>query len=202
MSLFLFVTGLCGATIAAADGYRFDDPFPGYGRRHRSYRDARAARTEALNRILNQSNSIMTGHFQAIARKVEAFAQEMSILLALHHAYASDQKALLSRLEEIVQDSEAEIAAHERLHRKVRDSGSRDLYAFAFKPLPALSEKHVKFYEAQEKKLKALQKATQKEQRDLLGVFDEASADFQRLLAECSQASLSAAGVPAARGSA
>jgi hypothetical protein len=193
MSLFLFVTGLCAAVIAAADGYRFDDPFPGYGRRHRSYRDARAARTDALNRILNQSNTIMSGNFQSISTKLEGFAEEMASLLRLHHAYAADRKSALERLERMVQDGEAELACHERLANKVRDRDVSELYALTFKPLPDLSEKHAKFYETQEKKLKALQKSLQKEQGDMLGIFDEASADFQRLLAECSRASLAAA---------
>ena len=41
MSFFLFVIGLCGASIAALDGYKLDDPFPGYGKRHRKYAAAR-----------------------------------------------------------------------------------------------------------------------------------------------------------------
>ncbi len=67
------------------------------------------------------------------------------------------------------------------------------IYSIAVKQLPALSEKQIKFYETQEKKLKALQKSAQKEQSDALGVFEAASADFQKLLADASQVSLQAA---------
>lgn len=192
MSFFLFVTGLCGATIAAADGYKFDDPFPGYGKRHRRYGIAREASAASLRRILSQSNAIMTGSFQAIARKLESFAQEMASLLALHHAYASDYKSLQDGLEEAVRDAEAQLSCHERLIKKVRDPDPPSTYAMAIKTLPPLSEKQVKFYETQDKKLKALQKSAQKERSDVLGVFDAASADFEKLLAGASHASLQA----------
>ncbi|MGO9545992.1 MAG: hypothetical protein ACLPPF_14525 [Rhodomicrobium sp.] len=193
MSVFLFVIGLCGAAIAALDGYKFDDPFPGFGKRHRKYAAARVQSTEALRRILSQSNAIMTGSFQAIGRKIEAFAQEMAVLLTLHHAYAGDLKALQDSLEEAGRDAEAQISLHDRLANKVPMLEPRDFYAVAVKQLPPLGEKQVKFYETQDKKLKALQKSATKEQNDVLGVFEAASEDFQKLLAEASQASLQAA---------
>jgi len=193
MSFFLFVIGLCGAAIAALDGYKLDDPFPGYGKRHRKFASARAGSTEALRRILSQSNAIMTGSFQAIGRKIENFAHEMSALLTLHHAYAGDCKALQDSLEEGARDAEAQIAAHSRLIDKLPSRDARDLYAIAVKQLPPLGEKQIKFYETQDKKLKALQKSASKEQSDVLGVFEAASADFQQLLADASQASLNAA---------
>ncbi|MBI4725203.1 MAG: hypothetical protein HY765_09565 [Rhodomicrobium sp.] len=77
--------------------------------------------------------------------------------------------------------------------KKVPDRETRDFYTVAVKRLPPLSEKQVKFYESQDKKLKALRKMAQKEQSDVLGVFDAATADFQKLLADASQASLRAA---------
>jgi hypothetical protein len=190
MSFFLFVIGLCGAAIAALDGYKLDDPFPGYGKRHRRYLEARAQSADALRHILGQSNAIMTGSFQSIGRKIESFAQEMSTLLALHHAYAGDHKALQDSLEEAAQDAEAQIARHDRLINKVPSLEGRESYAIGVKQLPPLSEKQIKFYESQDKKLKALQKSAQKEQNDVLGVFEAASADFQKLLADASQASL------------
>jgi len=193
MSIFLFVIGLCGASIAALDGYKFDDPLPGYGKRHRKYAAARAQSTEALRRILSQSNASMTGAFQAIGRKIENFAHEMSALLTLHHAYAGDYKAFQEALEEAARDAEAEIAVRERLINKVPGRDGREIYSIVVRQLPALSEKQVKFYETQEKKLKALQKSVQKEQSDALGVFEAASADFQKLLSDASQASLQAA---------
>ncbi len=193
MSFFLFVIGLCGASIAALDGYKFDDPFPGYGKRHRKYAAARAESGQALRRILSQSNAIMTGSFQAIGRKIESFAHEMSALLTLHHAYAGDYKAFQEGLEEAARDAEAEIAARDRIVNKAPGRDGREIYSIAVKQLPALSEKQIKFYETQEKKLKALQKSAQKEQSDALGVFEAASADFQKLLADASQVSLQAA---------
>ncbi|MFZ0571395.1 MAG: hypothetical protein WAM63_13015 [Rhodomicrobium sp.] len=193
MSFFLFAIGICGASIAALDGYKLDDPFPGYGRRHRKYAAARAQTGQALRRILSQSNAIMTGSFQAISRKIDDFAHEMSVLLTLHHAYAGYHKAFQEGLEEGARDAEAEIAARERLINKVLGRDGREICSVAVKQLPALGEKQIKFYETQEKKLKALQKSAQKEQNDALGVFEAASADFQKLLADASQASLQAA---------
>lgn len=191
-SFFLLVLGCCAAVIAACDGYKLDDPYPGYGKRHRRYRDSRAKSAEALRRILGQSNGIMTGNFQAISRKLENFAQEMAALLALHHAYAGDYKSLKAKLEEAARDGETEIASSDRLMNKVPDR-SLEFYAVSIRNLPVLDDKHTKFYETQEKRLKSLQKNAQKEQNDVLGVFDAASADFQMLLAEASQASLKAA---------
>jgi hypothetical protein len=117
----------------------------------------------------------------------------MACLLTLHHSYASDYKCQRDSLEESARDAEVQLAAHERLIAKVRDPGMRDFYAFAVKQLPGLNEKQIRFYETQDKKLKALQKSAQKEQSDMLGVFDAATADFQRLLAAASEASLEAA---------
>ncbi len=194
MSFFLFVIGLCGACIAALDGYKLDDPFPGYGKRHRKYASARLRGAAALQRILGQSNAIMTGSFQAINRKIENFAYEMSALLNLHQAYAGDRKELQDGLQEAAEDAEAQIAAYERLLNKVPVPGeARDVYSVALKTLPSLSEKQVKFHETQERKLKSLQKAAQKEQGDVLGLFEAASADFQKLLADASRTSLRAA---------
>ena len=197
MSFFLFVIGLCGAAIAALDGYKLDDPFPGYGKRHRKYAAARLHGAGALQRILGQSNAIMTGNFQAINRKIESFGHEMSALLNLHQAYAGDRKALQDGLLEAAEDAEAQIAAHDRLLNKVRVSEPGDVYSVAVKTLPPLSDKQVKFHETQERKLKALQKAAQKEQGDVLDLFEAASADFQKLLANASRSSLQAAlGLP------
>ena len=193
MSFFLFVIGLCGACIAALDGYKLDDPFPGYGKRHRKYAAARLNGAGALQRILGQSNAIMTGNFQAINRKIESFGHEMSALLNLHQAYAGDRKALQDGLQEAAEDAEAQIAAYDRLLNKVPGPDAGDVYTVAVKTLPSLSEKQVKFHETQERKLKALQKAAQKEQGDVLDLFEAASADFQKLLANASRSSLQAA---------
>ena len=193
MSFFLFVIGLCGACIAALDGYKLDDPFPGYGKRHRKYAAARLNSAGALQRILGQSNAIMTGNFQAINRKIESFGHEMSALLNLHQAYAGDSKALQDGLQEAAEDAEAQIAAYDRLLNKAPGPEAGDVYSVAVKTLPPLSEKQVKFHETQERKLKALQKAAQKEQGDVLDLFEAASADFQKLLADASRSSLQAA---------
>ncbi|MGA7324983.1 MAG: hypothetical protein WBX25_10990, partial [Rhodomicrobium sp.] len=48
LSFFLFAIGLCCACIAALDGYKFDDPFPGYGKCQRRYAEARARSTSML----------------------------------------------------------------------------------------------------------------------------------------------------------
>lgn len=190
MSIFLFVIGLCAAAIAALDGYKLDDPFPGYGKRHRQYSAARVQSSAMLRRILNQSNAIMTGSFQEIGRKLENFAHEMSELLALHHAYAASRKELQDSLEEAARDAEGELATHDRLINKVPGREASDVFAIGVRQLPGLSEKQIKFYETQDKKLKLLQKNASKEQSDVLGVFETASADFQKLLANASQASL------------
>ncbi len=199
MSVFLFVIGLCAAAIAALDGYKLDDPFPGYGKRHRQYAAARTESGEMLRRILSQSNAIMTGNFHEIGRKIESFAQEMSELLALHYAYAATRKEAQGNLEQAAREAEDELSAHQRVLAKVPDREAREILAFSVKQLPELSEKHVKFFETQEKKLKALQKDASKEQGDMLGVFETASADFQKLLADASQASLRAAFMMLAR---
>ncbi len=193
MSFFLLVIGLCGAAIAALDGYKLDDPFPGYGKRHRKYAAARLHSAGALQRILGQSNGIMTGNFQAINRKIESFAHEMSALVNLHQAHAGDRKALQDGLLEAAEDAEAQIAAYDRLLNKVPGPEAGEVYSVAVKTLPSLSEKQVKFHETQERKLKALQKAAQKEQGDVLDLFEAASADFQKLLANASRSSLQAA---------
>jgi hypothetical protein len=193
LSVFLFAIGLCAAIIAALDGYKFDDPFPGYGRRHRKYADARLRSADALKRILAQSNAIMTGSFQAVNRKIEDFGHEMSSLLTLHQAYACSLKTLQDSLREAAEDADAQITTHDRLLNKVPGPEALDMYSVAVKSLPPLPEKQVKFYEAQERKLKSLQKNAQKEQGDVLGLFETASADFQKLLAGASQASLQAA---------
>jgi hypothetical protein len=195
-SVFLLVIGLCGATVAVWDGYKFDDPYPGYGKRHRRYLEARGKSTSALRKILLQSNTIMEGNFQAIARKIENHAQEMATLLSLHHAYAGELKALKGSLDEAARNAEHEIGCHQRLANKLPDREALGLYTLSMNSLPELSDKHAKFYEAQERKLKALQKSAHRERDDALGVFDGASVNFQKLLTEASQTSLQAVSRP------
>ncbi|HZV20638.1 MAG TPA: hypothetical protein VE986_03745, partial [Hyphomicrobiales bacterium] len=85
-SFFLLITGLCGAAIAALDGYKFDDPYPGYGKLHRRYLQTRERSTAVLRSILAQSNAIMEGNFLAIARKIDNHAHELAKLVSLHHS--------------------------------------------------------------------------------------------------------------------
>lgn len=188
-SLFLLIIGLCAATIAAADGYKFDDPFPGYGKRHRRYAEARSRTAAALGRVVSQANANISGNFLSLDRKLETHARELGELLDLHHAYAGDYTALTGRLDEAARSAEAEIASHGRLLSKIADREALDRYALSVPALPALNEKHARFHESQDKKLKALQKAVQKEKDESLGVFNSVSGDFEKLLTEAIQAS-------------
>ena len=124
-SLFLLVIGLSGATIAAWDGYKFDDPYPGYGRRHRRHMEARADGAHALRRILSQTNTIMSGNFQAINNQIDSFSQELAALASLHHTYAGEWKTLSEGLAEATRKAEAELAFNDRLANKVPGRGSR-----------------------------------------------------------------------------
>jgi hypothetical protein len=189
-SIFLFIIGLCAATIAAADGYAFDDPFPGYGKRARRYADARAQNAKALRRFLSRTNTSILANFQTIDRKLDDYSREAAELLALHYAYSGDLSAWKHKLDDTVEAGEADIACHDRLLKKVSDRDALDCYALTTQALPPLNEKHVLFYKGQEKKFKDLQKAVQKEKNESLGVLDAASADFERLLAEAVQSSL------------
>ncbi len=192
-SFFLLIIGLCAATIAAADGYKFDDPFPGYGKCCRRYAEARARSADALRRIMNQANASIVSSFQSIDRKLETHARDIAELQALHQAYAGDWAAMKNALDDASRSGEDDIACHNRLINKIPDRDTLDLYTLSAPTLPPLNEKYAKFYESQEKKLKALQKAVQKEKNESLGVFDAVSADFEKLLAEVAKASLQTA---------
>jgi hypothetical protein len=189
-SVFLLIIGLCAATIAAADGYKSDDPFPGYGKRHRRYAEARAANASALRRILSNSNAAIAAAFQSVDRKLEICAQELAELAQLHRAYAGDLTAFKNALDNAARDGEDDIARHDRLLNKLSDPSLLDRYALSSPTLPALNEKHVKFVEAHEKKLKAQKKEVQKEKDESFGVFESASEGFEKLIAEAVQASL------------
>jgi hypothetical protein len=188
-SVFLLVIGLCGATIAAWDGYRLDDPYPGYGRRHRRYMQARARKSEALNRVLSQCGALMGGNTQAIARKIEDYAQEVAALQALHQTYAGERKALQAALDGHVRRAEEEMECQRRILCKW-STRTDEYFALTAEVLPELNEKHAKFYETQERKLKALQKLALKEQDEILSMFEEAAGEFHKLLAETAQESL------------
>ncbi len=192
-SLFLLIIGLCAATIGAADGYKFDDPFPGYGKLHRRYNEARARSAEALRRIMNHANANITASFQTIDRKLANHAREMAELLALHHTYAGDYSEMKNRLDDAARSGETDIACHDRLLNKFPDRETIDRYALSVQTLPQLNEKHAKFYENHEKKLKSVRKTVQKERDESLGVFDAVSEDFEKLLAEVAKASLETA---------
>jgi hypothetical protein len=192
-SIFLLIIGLCAATIATADGYAFDDPFPGYGKRARRYADARAQGAKALRRFLNQTNGGIVANSQSIDRKLDDYSREAAELLALHYAYAGDLSVWKNKLDDAVENGEADIACHYRLLNKVSDRDANEHYALSAQSLPPLNEKHARFYKGQEKKFKELQKAVQKEKDESLGVFDAASADFEKLLAEAIHASLQTA---------
>lgn len=192
-SIFLLIIGLCAATIAAGDGYAFDDPFPDYGKQARRYADARAQSAKALRRYLNQTNGGILANFQTIDRKLDDYSREAAELLALHYAYAGDLSAWKNKLDDAVENGEADIACHDRLLNKVAGQDAHEHYVLSAQSPPPLNEKHIRFYKGQEKKFKELQKAVQKEKDESLGVFDAASADFERLLAEAIQASLQTA---------
>jgi hypothetical protein len=189
-SVFLLIIGLCAATVAAADGYKFDDPFPGYGKRHRRYAEARASNASTLRRILGASNAAIASAFQTVDRKLDACAQDLAELAQLHRAYTGDLTAFKDALDDAARDGEDDIARHDRLLNKLPDRSILDRYALSAPALPVMNEKHVKFVEAQEKKLKALKKEVQKEKDESFGVFESASEGFEKLIAEAVQASL------------
>lgn len=192
-SFFLLVIGLCGATVAALDGYKLDDPFPGYGRRHRRYAEARAESAAALRRILNHCNAVVSGSFQSLNRKIEAYAAEVAVLQTLHHAQAGEAIALKANIESAARKAEEEFEWQSRLLNKRSSVAAGECMAFSTRDLTSLNEKHIKFRESQERKLSALQKSVSKEQNAILDVFETASADFQHLLNDASQASLASA---------
>jgi hypothetical protein len=189
-SLFLLIIGLCAASVAAADGYKFDDPFPGYGKRNRRYAEARAASAAALRRVLSAANSSLAANFQPIDRKLDRYAEELAELATLRDDYTADCAAFSIALEEGAREGEAEIARHDRLFNKLPDRTALERYALSAPALPQLNERSFRFIQIQEKKLKALQKAIQKEKDESLGMFEAASGDFEKLLAEAVQASL------------
>ncbi len=96
---------------------------------------------------------------------------------------------MTSRLDEAARNGESEIARHGRLLSKMADREALDRYALSVPSLLGLNDKHARFYESQEKKLKALKKAVQKEKNESLGVFNSVSDDFEKLLTEAIQAS-------------
>jgi hypothetical protein len=189
-SVFLLIIGLCAATIAAADGYKFDDPFPGYGKRSRRYAEARARNAAALRRFLKNANASVAAQFQSIDRKIDACAQALAELSALHRAYAGDLPALSAALDEAAKNGEDDIARHDRLFNKLPDRRAIERYALSAPALPPLNDKHAKFVESQEKKFKALQKTLQKEKEESFGIFETASEGVEKLVAEAVQASL------------
>jgi len=194
-SLFLLIIGLCAALIAAADGYKFDDPIPGYGRRHRSYRKARAATAATLRRVLHRAGGGAAAPFQQIDRKLDQHAAALAELSGRHHAYAEERRRLQTALDEAVQNGEAEIEKCERVSKAAPRSGF--VYALAAKTLPALDGERGKFLETQEKKLRALQKAVQKEKDESFRFLDAAAEGFENVVAEAVRASFKGAGASA-----
>ncbi|MBT3069876.1 hypothetical protein KKP04_03215 [Rhodomicrobium sp. Az07] len=193
-SLFLLIIGLCAALIAAADGYRFDDPIPGYGRRHRSYRQARAATAATLRRAMHRAGGGATAAFQAIDRKFDRYATAVAELSSRHDAFDAERRRMQAGLDAAARRAEAEIESLERFSRK----GPRGafVYALATKPLPSIDAERGKFLDTQERKLKALQKAVQKEKDESCRFLDSAADGFEALLAEAVRASFESARAP------
>jgi len=190
-SLFLLIIGLCAALIAAADGYKFDDPIPGYGRRHRSYRRARAATAATLRRAMHRARGSSSGAFQALDRKLDQQAAAVAELSSRHDAFAAERRRLQADLDDAVRRAEAEIEGLERLSRRsVRGSF---VYALAAKQLPPLDAERGKFLETQEKNLKALQQAVQKEKDESFRFLDAAADGFEGVVAEAVRTSFDSA---------
>jgi hypothetical protein len=135
----------------------------------------------------------MGGNFQAIKRQIDSFAQELALLASLHQAYAGEWRTLSEALAEAARKAENELASYDRLANKVPGRQRAEFCTIAAGQLPSLNERHVKFYENKDRQLKSLQKTVLKEQSDVLGMLDIASAGFEKLLVEASQASLQAA---------
>ncbi|MBJ7533695.1 hypothetical protein JDN40_06225 [Rhodomicrobium vannielii ATCC 17100] len=190
-SVFLLVIGLCAAFIAAADGYKFDDPIPGYGRRHRSYRQARAATAATLRRAMHRAGGGATAAFQALDRKLDRHAAALADLSTRHDAWAAERRRLQVDLDATARRAEAEIESLERLSRRTARGGF--MYALASKQLPPLELERGKFLETQEKKLKASQKAVQKEKDESFRFLDAAADGFETILAEAVRTSFEGA---------
>jgi hypothetical protein len=193
-SFFLFIIGLCCAVIAAIDGYKLDDPFPGYGRRHRAYAEARERSGAHLKRVLREANDITSGAVQGAAKKLEAFAHEVEVLRSLHQSFDGERNALAAALERAAVDGEHEVMHSLRLTRKL--VAAEDVAALAVKALPELPEHQPKLLASHERKLASLRRSLSKEQDELLQMFETATGAFQKLLSEAAQTGLHMTAVP------
>ena len=90
----LFAVGIGFACIAAADGWRMDDPYPGYGAVARRYEEAHddyvAERSERLN-ALEDVRRLSIDRLESLSRELEAKARQYRSLaqsqVALHERF-------------------------------------------------------------------------------------------------------------------
>jgi hypothetical protein len=182
-SFFLVIIGLCGAAIACFDGYRMDDPFPGYGRRHRRYAKAREETAAALRKVVAETEKVVDGPAKTVARTIDAYANEIASLQQLHHQYANEKVALKQEMDRAQASAERELASVQRLAKELPGPDT-EVLTLAVKPLPDLPASHVQNLESHERRLKTLQRSLAKERNALMSLFDLASTGIEQVLAE------------------
>lgn len=173
--IFLFVIGLCAALLALADGYRLDDPFPGYGRRHRRLMHARERSQVSLGHAMKQATTLSQNGFDAVGRTIQDYAREVQALKSLHDEYASQRKSWEDKLREEEYNRLRELE-HFRMSNKLAGPP----FAAGTGWLPEdLPDQQVKLLKAHEKALRKLHQRVGEERGKLLALFTGATAQFQ-----------------------
>lgn len=184
--LFLLVIGLCAAVLALVDGYKLDDPVPGYGRRHRRLVEARQNTETTMQAALNEAGALSKSGFEVIERAVQGFAREVAGLKALHEEYSNLHEAWDKRLDEAARDATRTLDQYRRQHRVVEPAPLEGDWR-----ADALPDRHIKLLRAKEKTLRTIQAQISAEREKLLAPFTGAAAQFTALMDTYGQRKLS-----------
>ena len=98
-SCLLLVIGLLGATIAFLDGYKFDDPLPGYGAVWRQWKAAKAAYESLKHQYLTDIQMLTDVYLTQVDTR---FDEAMAAMMAYHASVATTRRLIREYQEMIV----------------------------------------------------------------------------------------------------
>jgi len=106
-SLWLILVSVAFGLIAIADGYKLDDPYPGYGEAHRRKSEAERAYQSALDNLRNTLDELKATGLS----KVEDALSKSEIDISIYHDAITDKERSRDHLKNMINDSPAMLDA-------------------------------------------------------------------------------------------
>jgi hypothetical protein len=137
-SLMLFFGGLIFAIVAAGDGYRWDDPYPGYGRRDRRVREKERDYTTLKAEVSDEIEELRERATRELDRLVEEIDQQRSTQHRFCQLRDSESRQFQLHVEYLERACNRLLGEYRAINRETRSS-----------PVPAYFEQPWRFHDSE-----------------------------------------------------